>query len=135
MNAQDIRFTELLEGPKQFIVPVFQRDYSWGTKHCLQLWEDIIRAGSNAHVKAHFIGSIVYIAAEENTARINRWLVIDGQQRLTTVTLLLAALRDRLSPADAVEPTPADEDALPTQAELDDYYLCNAHGKADRRHK
>lgn len=68
MNAQDIRFTELLEGPKQFIVPVFQRDYSWGTKHCLQLWEDIIRAGSNAHVKVHFIGSIIYIAAEENTA-------------------------------------------------------------------
>ena len=135
MNAQDIRFTELLEGPKQFIVPVFQRDYSWGTKHCLQLWNDIVRAGSHGHVKAHFIGSIVYIAAEENTARINRWLVIDGQQRLTTVALLLAALRDRLSPGEAVEQTPGDEDALPTQAELDDYYLCNAHGKADRRHK
>ena len=45
MKAEDTRFTRLFEGPKQFIVPVFQRDYSWGTKHCLQLWKDIVRAG------------------------------------------------------------------------------------------
>ena len=45
MKAEDVRLTQLLEGPKQFIVPVFQRDYSWGTKHCLQLWKDIVRGG------------------------------------------------------------------------------------------
>src|SRR5262245_58849326 len=128
MNAQDVRLTELLEGPKQFIVPVFQRDYSWGTKHCLQLWKDIMRVGSDENTKAHFVGSIVYISAEETSARITRWLLIDGQQRLTTLTLLLAALRDRLPDSDSNVQEAADEDALPTRPELEDYYLCNTHG-------
>lgn len=134
MKAEDTRFTRLFEGPKQFIVPVFQRDYSWGTKHCHQLWKDIIRAGSHEHIKAHFIGSIVYIAAEDTSATITRWLVIDGQQRLTTVTLLLAALRDRLSEGQTAEDN-GDEDGLPTREELEDYYLCNRHGREDRRYK
>ncbi len=134
MKAEDTPFTGLFEGPKQFIVPVFQRDYSWGTKHCLQMWKDIIRAGSNEHVKAHFIGSIVYVAAAETSATITRWLVIDGQQRLTTVTLLLAALRDRLPDGQGEEET-ATEDDLPTREALEDYYLCNRHGRGDRRYK
>src|SRR6185437_616770 len=96
MKAEDVRLTELLEGPKQFIVPVFQRDYSWGTKHCLQLWNDIERVGSDKNTKAHFVGSVVYVAAEETSAKITRWLLIDGQQRLTTITLLLAAMRNRM---------------------------------------
>ena len=135
MKAEDIRLTQLLEGPKQFIVPIFQRDYSWGTRHCLQLWKDIVRAGQQENVKAHFIGSIVYVAAEETSAKITRWLVIDGQQRLTTVALLLAALRGRIPAHDADGQGDADEDALPTRAELDDYYLCNPHGRGDRRYK
>jgi hypothetical protein len=135
MKAEDVRLTELLEGPKQFIVPVFQRDYSWGTKHCLQLWKDIVRVGSDENAKAHFVGSVVYIAAEETSAKITRWLLIDGQQRLTTLTLLLAALRNRMPGSDTNTPQSADEDALPTRPELVDYYLCNTHGKGDRRHK
>lgn len=135
MNAQDVRLTELLEGPKQFIVPVFQRDYSWGTKHCLQLWKDIVRVGSDENTRAHFVGSVVYIAAEETSAKITRWLLIDGQQRLTTLALLLTALRNRMPNGDASAQQSADEDALPTRAELEDYYLYNAHGKGDRRHK
>src|SRR5215813_1268669 len=96
MDAHDVRLTDMIDGTKQFIIPVFQRDYSWGTKHCLQLWKDIIRVGSDKNAKAHFIGSVVYVAAEETSANITRWLLIDGQQRLTTLTLLLAALRNRL---------------------------------------
>jgi uncharacterized protein with ParB-like and HNH nuclease domain len=64
MQAQDVRITDLIDGQKQFIIPVFQRDYSWGTKHCLQLWDDVIRAGSDKNAKAHFVGSVVYIEAE-----------------------------------------------------------------------
>jgi uncharacterized protein with ParB-like and HNH nuclease domain/predicted transport protein len=124
-----------LEGPKQFIVPIFQRDYSWGTKHCLQLWKDIIRVGSDKNTKAHFIGSVVYVAADETSAKITRWLLIDGQQRLTTITLLLAALRNRMPGGDASIQQAADDDALPTRPELEDYYLSNAHGRTDRRHK
>ena len=135
MKAEDVRLTELLEGPKQFIVPVFQRDYSWGTKHCLQLWKDIIRVGTDKAPKPHFIGSVAYVAAEETSAKITRWLLIDGQQRLTTVTLLLAALRNRMPTPDPDAQHSTDDDALPTRLELEDYYLCNTHGKGDRRHK
>jgi uncharacterized protein with ParB-like and HNH nuclease domain/predicted transport protein len=129
MNAQDLPLTQLLDGAKQFIVPIFQRDYSWGTKHCQQLWNDILRVGADQNSKAHFVGSVVYIAAEDNQAAIPRWLVIDGQQRLTTVTLLLTALRDRLKSA------PSDDEALPTAEEVEDRFLRNRHGKGDRKSK
>ncbi len=90
MNAQDLPLTQLLDGAKQFIVPIFQRDYSWGTKHCQQLWNDILRVGGDPAARAHFLGSVVYIAAEDNQAAIPRWLLIDGQQRLTSLTQALS---------------------------------------------
>lgn len=132
MKAEDTLVTNLLEGAKQFIVPIFQRDYSWGTKHCQQLWKDVIRVGSDPNVKGHFLGSVVYVAAEDNTATITRWLLIDGQQRMTTLTLLLIALRDRMNQGQ-VNGDGGDE--VSTPEELDDYYLRNRHGKGDRRHK
>src|SRR6185503_9189247 len=134
MNAQDLPFTQLLDGAKQFIVPIFQRDYSWGTKHCQQLWNDIIRVGSDENAKAHFIGSVVYISAEQNTAGIPRWLLIDGQQRIATLTLVLIALRDRLKQERASNGG-EENDALPIAEEIEDYFLQNRHGKADRKHK
>lgn len=129
MNAQDLPLTQLLDGAKQFIVPIFQRDYSWGTKHCQQLWSDILRVGSDPASRAHFLGSVVYIAAEDNQAAIPRWLVIDGQQRLTTVTLLLTALRDCL------RIHPVEDEALPSAEEVEDRFLRNRHGKGERRSK
>ena len=132
MKAEDTLVTNLLEGAKQFIVPIFQRDYSWGTKHCQQLWKDVIRVGSDPKVKGHFLGSVVYVAAEDNTATITRWLLIDGQQRMTTLTLLLIALRDQMNQAQGYGDGGEEES---TPEELDDYYLRNRHGKGDRRHK
>ena len=132
MKAEDTLVTNLLEGAKQFIVPIFQRDYSWGTKHCLQLWKDVIRVGSDPNVKGHFLGSVVYVAAEDNTATIARWLLIDGQQRMTTLTLLLIALRDQIK---LTQTGWHESDDVSTPEELDDYYLRNRHGKGDRRHK
>jgi uncharacterized protein with ParB-like and HNH nuclease domain len=129
MNAQDLPLTQLLDGAKQFIVPIFQRDYSWGTKHCQQLWNDILRVGGDPASRAHFLGSVVYIAAEDNQAAIPRWLLIDGQQRLTTVSLLLIALRDRL------KTHPTEDEALPSAEEVEDRFLRNRHGKGERRSK
>lgn len=66
-------------------------------RECHQLWRDIIRAGEDDNVNAHFIGSIVYI--EKGIYQVTSQspiLVIDGQQRLTTISLLLAALADKL---------------------------------------
>jgi len=130
MDAKDLPITTLLDGAKQFIVPIFQRDYSWGTKQCLALWNDIVRVGSDHNTKGHFLGSVVYIAAEENTADLTRWLLIDGQQRLTTLTLILLALRVRLQ--ESGEDTGED---CPSPEAIDDYYLRNRYGKGDRRYK
>lgn len=121
MNARDYPFLHLLEGPKQFLVPVFQRDYSWKVKHRVQLWQDILRVGKDANSKGHFLGSVVYIAAEDMNASLPRWLLIDGQQRLTTICLLLAALRNQIKKA------AADGLNLPKPEALDDYYLRNPH--------
>ncbi len=127
MKAEDIQITRLLDGAKQFIVPVFQRDYSWGTKHCEQLWQDVMRVGTDQTAKGHFIGSVVYIAAEDISAGVTRWLLIDGQQRLTTITLLLIALRNVLKS----RPTAG----LLSPEELEDYFLRNRHGKDVLRYK
>lgn len=127
MKAQDLQFTQLLQGAKQFIIPIFQRTYSWEIGHCEQLWNDILRAGSHAELDSHFIGSAVYIPEQETSAAISRWLVIDGQQRITTLTLLLLALKRRLE-KDA-------RDTPVSAAEIEDYFLLNRYGKGEQRYK
>ncbi|GAA9936983.1 DUF262 and DUF1524 domain-containing protein [Helicobacter pylori] len=74
---------------KQFVIPIYQRLYSWEKEQCKQLWDDIIKIGGDDKMDGHFIGSILYV--RDNNA------IIDGQQRLTTITLLLTALRDHWS--------------------------------------
>ena len=126
MKAQDLQLTQLLQGAKQFIIPIFQRTYSWEESHCEQLWQDILRVGGNPH-DSHFIGSAVYITEQESSAAISRWLVIDGQQRITTIMLLLVSLMERLK---------ADElDTPVSAAEIEDYYLRNRHGKGEQSYK
>lgn len=85
----------------QFVIPVYQRMYSWDIRHCKQLWEDILKVGESKRY-AHFIGSIVYVA-DGVYGTNNSLLVIDGQQRLTTITLLLIALRDCLENREILE--------------------------------
>lgn len=127
MKAQDLQFTQLLEGSKQFIIPIFQRTYSWEQSHCQQLWDDIIRVGKDPALKSHFIGSAVYIPESNVDAVIPRWLVIDGQQRITTMTLLLIALKRRLEAEGVEEPVSA--------AQVDDLYLRNRYGKAEAAYR
>lgn len=81
---------------KQFVIPIYQRVYSWEKEHCEQLWDDIIKIGGNDKMNGHFIGSILYVL-DGNTHSNNTLLIIDGQQRLTTITLLLIALRNHSS--------------------------------------
>ncbi|RDY78174.1 hypothetical protein DDP45_03255 [Helicobacter pylori] len=80
----------------QFVIPIYQRVYSWKKEQCEQLWDDIIKIGGNDKMNGHFIGSILYVL-DSNTHSNNTLLIIDGQQRLTTITLLFIALRNRLS--------------------------------------
>ena len=127
MKAQDIQLTQLLEGSKQFIIPIFQRTYSWERSHCQQLWDDIVRVGGNVDINSHFIGSAVYIPEVNAGAAIPRWLVIDGQQRITTMMLLLIAFKNRLEKENRDEPISA--------AEIEDRYLKNRYGKNDAAYR
>jgi uncharacterized protein with ParB-like and HNH nuclease domain/predicted transport protein len=126
MKAQDLEFTQLIQGAKQFIIPIFQRTYSWELAHCEQLWNDIMRVGQT-DLHSHFIGSAVYIPEQETSAAITRWLVIDGQQRITTITLLLLAFMRRLQAEKLDVPISADE--------VEDYYLRNRYGKGEQSYK
>lgn len=83
---------------KQFVIPIYQRVYSWEKEQCKQLWDDIIKTGGNDQIEGHFIGSILYVRVDDTHS--SPLLIIDGQQRLTTITLLLIALRDYLNDED-----------------------------------
>ncbi|NLY70982.1 MAG: DUF262 domain-containing protein, partial [Clostridiales bacterium] len=98
MKATEAKLLEFIKKSPQFVIPIYQRSYSWSKRECRQLWDDIVRAGGDENVNAHFIGSIVYI--EKGIYQVTSQspiLVIDGQQRLTTISLLIAALADKLS--------------------------------------
>ncbi|RVZ42316.1 DUF262 domain-containing protein [Helicobacter pylori] len=79
----------------QFVIPIYQRLYSWEKEQCKQLWDDIIKIGGNDKMNGHFIGSILYVRVDDTHSSL--LLIIDGQQRLTTITLLFIALRNHLS--------------------------------------
>ncbi|MGN8370249.1 GmrSD restriction endonuclease domain-containing protein [Helicobacter pylori] len=76
----------------QFVIPIYQRVYSWKKEQCEQLWDDIIKIGGNDKMNGHFIGSILYVL--DGNTHSSPLLIIDGQQRLTTITLLLIVLRN-----------------------------------------
>lgn len=117
---------ELLNGNTQFIVPVYQRKYSWlKDKQCARLWKDIVEMEKSGK-RQHFVGSIVNIAESKSPMGIQKYLIIDGQQRMTTLTILMIALRDHLkeNPDEDVDP-----DTLTTML------LKNIGQKGDNRYK
>ncbi|RVZ00733.1 DUF262 domain-containing protein [Helicobacter pylori] len=97
MKAREATLLEFFEQNQnnQFVIPIYQRVYSWEKEQCKQLWDDIIKTGGNDQIEGHFIGSILY--ARVNDTPSSPLLIIDGQQRLTTITLLFIALRNRSS--------------------------------------
>ncbi|GAA8062754.1 DUF262 and DUF1524 domain-containing protein [Helicobacter pylori] len=98
MKAGEATLLEFFEQNQtnQFVIPIYQRLYSWKKEQCEQLWDDIIKIGGNDKMNGHFIGSILYVR-DGITHSNNPLLIIDGQQRLTTITLLFIALRNHLS--------------------------------------
>lgn len=128
MIAKDANLLKFLFGPKQLIIPIFQRTYSWTLKECNQLWGDILKAGKNDKMPGHFVGSVVYIEKGiYQVSSIPQLLVIDGQQRLTTITILLSAL------ARAID---SHTESLEISKEkIDNNYLFNAEEDGDLRYK
>jgi uncharacterized protein with ParB-like and HNH nuclease domain/predicted transport protein len=125
MKASEAKLLDFLKKAPQLVIPIYQRTYSWTDKQCRQLWDDVIRAGNSESISVHFIGSIVYV--EEGLSQVSHQaplLVIDGQQRLTSVTLLLEALARALGDTEPIEGFSA--------AKLRHYYLTNALESGDR---
>ncbi|GHS42610.1 hypothetical protein JP0123_12490 [Helicobacter pylori] len=101
----------------QLVIPIYQRVYSWEKEQCKELWDDIIKVGGDDKMDGHFIGSILYVL-DGITHSDNALLIIDGQQRLTTITLLLTALRDHWSDK---------------RKEIEDHYLINSDKDGDKK--
>lgn len=110
----------------QFVIPIYQRLYSWKKEQCEQLWDDIIKIGGNDKANGHFIGSILYVRVDDTHS--SPLLIIDGQQRLTTITLLLIALRNHLSEeVEILEKF--------SRQKIQNRYLINSDEKGDKKFK
>jgi uncharacterized protein with ParB-like and HNH nuclease domain/predicted transport protein len=129
MKATEANLLAFIRRSPQFVIPIYQRAYSWTEKECRQLWDDILRTGADEDISAHFIGSVVYI--ENGLYQVSSQsslLVIDGQQRLTTITLLLTALANALE--DGSEPV-----AGFSQRRLRNFYLLNPEEEGEKHFK
>lgn len=128
MKATEAKLLGFLRQSPQFVIPIYQRTYSWTESQCRQLWDDIMRAGSDENIRAHFIGSVVYI--QESLFQVSSQtplLVIDGQQRLTTVSLIIEALARRVGQSEPLEGFSA--------IKLRSYYLLNPLEHGQQRYK
>ncbi len=94
MKANEINLNRFLsQSDTQFVIPVYQRNYDWSQSQCKQILDDILEIGTNSKMNAHFIGSIVYVHDDDySVSGIRELTIIDGQQRLTTLTLIYLAV-------------------------------------------
>ena len=128
MKATEAKLLDFLKKSPQFVIPIYQRTYSWTEKECRQLWDDIVRCGSSDKIAVHFVGSIVYV--ESGLSQVTHQaplLVIDGQQRLTTVSLLLAALAKTVAEGEPFDGF--------SQRKIKNYYLLNPEESGERHFK
>ena len=95
MKASETKLQRVIEGTNQYVVPLFQRKYSWDTKEWNTLWEDLVELYKEENPRSHFIGSIVTMPTQSVPEGVAKFLLIDGQQRFTTIFILLSVLRDK----------------------------------------
>jgi uncharacterized protein with ParB-like and HNH nuclease domain/predicted transport protein len=128
MKATEAKLLNFLKKSPQFVIPIYQRTYSWTEKECCQLWDDIVRCGSSDKIAVHFVGSIVYV--ESGLSQVTHQaplLVIDGQQRLTTASLMLAALAQAVGDSEPFDGF--------SQRKIRNYYLLNPEETGERHYK
>ena len=126
MDARKGNIYEILNGNKQFLIPVYQRYYSWDIDQCKRLWNDIVEMQRKGKA-GHFVGSIVNIAEQAMPTGVQKYMIIDGQQRMTTLTLLLLALRDY-----AIMNS---DDTTINARRIDNILLKNEYESGDERYK
>lgn len=131
MKATETNLLKFLKKSPQFVIPIYQRNYSWTEAQCQQLWSDLLRSGRDEQINGHFIGSIVYVERGLSTVTTQEaLLVIDGQQRLTTCTLLIAALAKHFE----ANQLPELLDSFSAR-KLHNYYLLNPEEDGERHYK
>ena len=126
MDARKGNIYEILNGNKQFLIPVYQRYYSWDIEQCTRLWNDIVEMQKKGKV-GHFVGSIVNIAEQAMPTGVQKYMIIDGQQRMTTLSLLLLSLRDY-----AIKNP---DDTTINARRIDNMLLKNEYESGDERYK
>ena len=126
MDARKGNIYEILNGNRQFLTPVYQRYYGWDIEQCTRLWNDIVEMQKKGRA-GHFVGSIVNIAEQAMPTGIQKFMIIDGQQRMTTLSLLLLALRDY-----AIKDP---NDATINARRIDSMLLKNEYESGDERYK
>ena len=127
MKASEAPLLKLMKSDAQFVIPLYQRTYSWTAAQCQRMWDDIVAAGSQDDNVGHFIGSVVYLTDAGPTTRLDKLVVIDGQQRLTTLTLILLAMRDHIAATG--------NESIVTVDQITDHYLINRYEKGSERYK
>jgi uncharacterized protein with ParB-like and HNH nuclease domain len=128
LKASEQPFLKFLQGTNQYVVPIYQRRYSWEVEECSQLWDDLVRIVKGNYPGGHFVGSIVYIESGLfQVGPVPKLLIIDGQQRLTTLSLLIAALAQQLAASEGASDI--------TARKLINYYLINSEEEGDERRK
>lgn len=128
MKATETNLLEFLREPKQFVIPIYQRTYSWTITQCQQLWNDIVKVAQYPTISGHFLGSVVYIEnGLYHVSSLPKLLVIDGQQRLTTILLLLKALGNALEKSK--------EKIKITNQKINNYFLFNQEEEEEDKYK
>lgn len=126
MKADSTTLAGILSPAQRFVIPMFQRDYSWTLKEWENLWDDIIElSGSNRNSRNHFMGTLVFVSEPILPNKLLTFQVIDGQQRLVTLSIILCALRD----------VALGLDFQALADELTDSYLVHQYKKEDEHYR
>ena len=138
MKASETHLGKILEGTNQFVIPLFQRPYTWEELRWKALWSDLVELCDDetetSQAKPHFMGSIVTVPTRSVPEGVTKFLLIDGQQRITTLQILLAALRDQARDLPGSLAERLDKSYLVNQFEedLDHYKLLPTQTNGDR---
>lgn len=99
MEAAPVHIVQYFDGSKQGVIPLFQRPYSWVSDNWQTLWDDVMAQYDEREPSSHFMGALVTVPVKSVPVGVTKHLVIDGQQRLTTLSIFLAAIRDKAANA------------------------------------
>lgn len=116
MRTRQDRLLDLIgQADTQYVIPIYQRVYSWTDRQCAELWADLMDAGAKGRM--HFAGTFLCIPEPNNGNGIKQYSIVDGQQRMATTTLLLAAL------ADYLRETGTEPEGVPAHSDISARYL------------